>query len=117
MNHSNHLHEAKPSFRPGFRVAFKTGVSGGQQLRRGSMKQHVLPTALGALMSATLALSATVRAETLVLEHVTLIDGTHAPQADMTVAVEGNHIAAVTPSELAHGREGRRIGGHGKDLI
>jgi imidazolonepropionase-like amidohydrolase len=81
------------------------------------MKQHVLPTALGALMSATLALSATVRAENLVLEHVTLIDGTHAPQADMTVAVEGNHIAAVTPSALAHGLKGRRIDGHGKYLI
>jgi imidazolonepropionase-like amidohydrolase len=81
------------------------------------MKQHVLPTALGALMSATLALSATVHAENLILEHVTLIDGTHAPQADMTVAVEGNHIAAVTPSALARGLKGRRIDGRGKYLI
>jgi hypothetical protein len=55
--------------------------------------------AAAALLSSTLALSSmAVRAENVVIEHVTLIDGLHAPQGDMTVAVEGQRIATVTPS-------------------
>jgi imidazolonepropionase-like amidohydrolase len=57
------------------------------------------------------------RAQDLLIEHVTLIDGTHAPQPDMTVAVEGERIAAVTPSALAHRLKGRPIDAHGKYLI
>jgi imidazolonepropionase-like amidohydrolase len=53
----------------------------------------------------------------VVIEHVTLIDGIHAPQADMTVATDGERIAAVTPSALAHGLEGRRIDGRGRYLM
>jgi imidazolonepropionase-like amidohydrolase len=58
-----------------------------------------------------------VHADSVVIEHVTLIDGTHAPQPDMTVAVNGERIAAVTPSAIAHGLSGRRIDGRGKFLI
>jgi imidazolonepropionase-like amidohydrolase len=57
------------------------------------------------------------RADDWIIEHVTLIDGTHAPQRDMTVAVDGERIAAVTPSAIAHGLKGRRIDGKGKYLI
>jgi imidazolonepropionase-like amidohydrolase len=57
------------------------------------------------------------RADSWVIEHVTLIDGIHAPQPDMTIAVEGERIAAVTPSAIAHGLKGPRIDGKGKYLI
>jgi len=58
------------------------------------------------------------RAEPVVIEHVTLIDGLgHAPQPDMTVAVDGNKIATITPSALAHNVNGKIINGKGKYLI
>jgi len=41
------------------------------------------------LLTALLLCSTAARAENVVIEHVTLIDGTHAPQHDMTVAVDG----------------------------
>jgi len=56
-------------------------------------------------------------ADTVVIEHVTLLDGVHVPQPDMTVAVDGTRIAAVTPSAIAHDLKGRRIDGRGKFLI
>lgn len=66
----------------------------------------------------TLALAvAAARADGVVIEHVTLLDGVHAPQADMTVATDGERIAAVTPSALAHGLKGRRIDGRGRYLM
>ena len=78
------------------------------------MKPHsLLPVAVATLLF----LGSPVRADSLVIEHVTLIDGTHAPQADMTVAVDGERIATVTPAALAHGLNGRRIDGRGKYLI
>jgi len=78
------------------------------------VKPHfLLPVAVATLLF----LGSPVRADSLVIEHVTLIDGTHAPQADMTVAVDGERIATVTPAALAHGLNGRRIDGRGKYLI
>lgn len=71
---------------------------------------------LTAALALLLAVAA-ARADELLIEHVTLIDGTHTPQADMTVAVEGERIAAVTPSALARGLRGRRIDARGKYLI
>lgn len=63
-------------------------------------------------------LSVTARAADLVIEHVTVIDGLgHAPQPDMTVAVEGNKIAAVTASSIARNFKGKRIDGRGRYLI
>jgi imidazolonepropionase-like amidohydrolase len=73
----------------------------------------VLPAAMAALLLATTA----ARAESVVIEHVTLIDGIHAPQRDMTVTVEGERIATVSPSAIAHGPKGRRIDGKGRFLI
>jgi imidazolonepropionase-like amidohydrolase len=71
-----------------------------------------------ALSAVVLVLSVTVaHSENVVIEHVTLIDGTHAPQRDMTVAIEGERITLVTPSAVAHDPKGRRIDGSGKFLI
>jgi imidazolonepropionase-like amidohydrolase len=72
------------------------------------------------LAASALALMLTVtaaHAEAVVIEHVTLIDGTHAPQRDMTVAVDGQRITTVTPSVLAQGLNGHHIDGRGKYLI
>jgi imidazolonepropionase-like amidohydrolase len=70
------------------------------------------------LAACTLALaSLTAHADNWVIEHVTLIDGIHEPQPDMTVAIEGERISAVTPSAIARGLKGRRIAGAGKYLI
>src|ERR1700727_2811278 len=57
------------------------------------------------------------RADSWVIEHVTLIDGIHEPQSDMTVAITGDRITAVVPSAIARGLKGRRIAGEGKYLI
>lgn len=57
-----------------------------------------------------------VRADTII-EHVTLLDGIHPQQRDMTVAVIGERIASVTPSVLAHDLRGRHIDARGKYLI
>jgi imidazolonepropionase-like amidohydrolase len=56
-------------------------------------------------------------ADNWLIEHVTLIDGTHALQPDMTIAVEGERITAVTPSAMARGLKGRRIDGKGRYLM
>jgi imidazolonepropionase-like amidohydrolase len=69
------------------------------------------------LLAALLLCVTAARAENVVIEHVTLIDGTHPPQRDMTVAVEGERIATVSPAALAHGLTGRRIDGRGRFLI
>lgn len=70
---------------------------------------------LGASVLATLCYTQ-AQATALTIEHVTLIDGLHAPQRDMTVTVDGERIAAVAPSALAH-PQGERIDGRGKYLI
>jgi imidazolonepropionase-like amidohydrolase len=58
------------------------------------------------------------RAETWAIEHVTLIDGLgHAPQSDMTITVEGDRIAAITPSVLLKAPKGHIIDGRGKYLM
>src|SRR5258707_2348614 len=71
------------------------------------------------LLACTLAqlTSLTARADDWVIEHVTLIDGIHPPQSDMTVAIEGERIVAVTPSAIARSLKGRRIAGNAKFLI
>jgi imidazolonepropionase-like amidohydrolase len=57
-------------------------------------------------------------AERLIIDHVTVIDGTgRAPQPDMAVIIDGAQIAAVTPSQLAGSEPGRRIDARGKYLI
>lgn len=77
------------------------------------MKQHFLIVAAVAVLLA----GGAAYADSVVIDHVTLIDGIHAPQDDMTVAVDGERIATVTPSALAHGLKGRHIDARGKYLI
>ncbi len=79
------------------------------------MKKRALLAACAAtLCAAPLA----ARAEAWAIEHVTLIDGTgHAPQADMTVIVDGDRIVGVTPSALAKAPKGHVIDGRGKYLM
>ena len=51
-------------------------------------------------------------AERLIIDHVTVIEGTgRAPQPDMAVLIQGARITAVTPSQLARGEPGRRAKG------
>jgi imidazolonepropionase-like amidohydrolase len=57
------------------------------------------------------------RADDWVIDHVTLIDGLHAPQPDMTVAIAGERIAAVNPTAVSRGLKGRHIDGRGRYLI
>jgi imidazolonepropionase-like amidohydrolase len=58
------------------------------------------------------------QAESFVIEHVTVIDGTgRPPQADMTVAVDGDTITTLAPSASARNLPGRRIDGRGKFLM
>jgi imidazolonepropionase-like amidohydrolase len=78
------------------------------------VKQHFLTAP--AVIVLWLAAGA-ARADGVVIDHVTLIDGTHAPQGDMTVAVDGERIAAVTPTALARGLKGRHIDARGRYLI
>jgi imidazolonepropionase-like amidohydrolase len=57
-------------------------------------------------------------AERLIIDHVTVIEGTgRAPQPDMAVIIDGAQIAAVTASQLAGSEPGRRIDARNKYLI
>jgi imidazolonepropionase-like amidohydrolase len=62
-------------------------------------------------------MSFAAHADDWVIDHVMLIDGLHAPQPDMTVAIAGERIAVVAPTALAHGLKGRHIDAGGKYLI
>ncbi|HKU16657.1 MAG TPA: amidohydrolase family protein [Steroidobacteraceae bacterium] len=68
--------------------------------------------------AAALLMPALAGAERLIIDHVTVIEGTgRAPQRDMSVIIDGAQIAAVTPSQLAGNEAGRRIDARGKYLI
>src|SRR4030095_4738945 len=57
-------------------------------------------------------------AERLIIDHVTVIEGTgRAPQPDMAVVIDAARIAAVTPSQLASNETGQRIEARGKYVI
>ncbi|HZZ67681.1 MAG TPA: amidohydrolase family protein [Phenylobacterium sp.] len=74
--------------------------------------------ALLAACAMAVALPRAALAEAWAIEHVTLIDGTgHAPQADMTVTVDGDRITGVTPSALTKSPKGHVIDAHGKYLM
>jgi imidazolonepropionase-like amidohydrolase len=62
-------------------------------------------------------MSFAVHADDWVIDHVTLIDGVHVAQPDMTVAIAGERIAAVGPTAVSRGLKGRHIDGSGKYLI
>ncbi len=58
------------------------------------------------------------QAETIIIEHTTLIDGTgRPPQQDVSVVIENGRFAAVGSGVLTQGLRGRRIDGRGKYLI
>jgi imidazolonepropionase-like amidohydrolase len=78
---------------------------------------QVRQSAILAACAMVLTTSATARADNFVIDHVTLIDGIHAQQPDMTVAVAGDRITAVTQSAIARGLKGQRIDGSGKYLM
>jgi imidazolonepropionase-like amidohydrolase len=90
-------------------------------VRRGlekSGKSSMKKLALLAVCAMAVALPRAALAEAWAIEHVTLIDGTgHAPQADMTVTVDGDRITGVTPSALAKSPKGHVIDAHGKYLM
>ena len=70
------------------------------------------------LAAALLALAAGTAQAAYTIEHVTVIDGTGATaKADMTVVVEGDRIAKVTPTRAAGAARGTVIDGRGKYLI
>ena len=70
-----------------------------------------------ALAALTL-LAGLAQAEPIIIDHVTLIDGTgRAPRADMAVEIDGGKFVMVEPSILAANIAGRRIDGHGRFLI
>jgi N-acyl-D-aspartate/D-glutamate deacylase len=55
------------------------------------------------------------QAEPLIVEHVTLIDGTgRAPQTDMTVVIDRERFQSVGPSALNAQTAGQRVDGRGK---
>jgi len=57
-------------------------------------------------------------AEPVIIDHVTLIDGTgRPPKPDMAVVIDGGKFTMVGPSILAKDMVGRRIDGTGKYLI
>jgi imidazolonepropionase-like amidohydrolase len=77
-----------------------------------------LPAVLGATALAWILSITAAQADSVVIEHVTVIDGLgHAPQPDMTVAVDGNRITTVMPSSLARNVKGKHIDGKGKYLM
>lgn len=77
------------------------------------------PSRFAACASAlALVLTTPALAEDLVIENVTLIDGTGQPnQTDMSVGVEDGRITFVTPTAVAPEVPGRHIDGSGRYLI
>lgn len=76
-----------------------------------------LVSALSTGMIAALLAATAAQADPWFVEHVTLLDGIHAPQPDMTVVIDGERFTAVGPSLTLHGLKGRGIDGKGKYLI
>jgi len=65
-----------------------------------------------------LAFAGGAKAEPVIIDHTTLIDGTgRPPRQDISIIIEDGRFTMVGPSILAHGMAGRRIDGRGKYLI
>lgn len=65
-----------------------------------------------------MAVSAIAQAESIVFDHVTLIDGTgRAARPDMSVAIDGGRFVAITPSAVAGSLKGRHVNAKGRWLI
>ncbi len=73
---------------------------------------------LAAVSTLALAPAAAAQAEPIVIDHVTVIEGTgRANQPDMTVVVDGERIVKVIPSSLDGHPAGHHIDGRGKYLM
>ena len=84
------------------------------------MKLHLACAKLirGALLAAAVLAPGTALADTMVIDNVTLIDGTGQPaQSGMSVAIDGDRFVTVTPTAVAGDLKGRRINGKGRWLI
>jgi len=84
------------------------------------MKLHLACAKLirGALLAAAVLAPGTAPADTIVIDNVTLIDGTGQPaQAGMSVAIDGGRFVTVTPTAVAGDLKGRRIDATGRWLI
>jgi imidazolonepropionase-like amidohydrolase len=89
------------------RAANETGVH---------MKLHLACAAV--LAAAAILAPGAALADTMVIDNVTLIDGTGQPaRAGMSVAIDGDRFVAVTPTAVAGKLKGRRIDGKGRWLI
>ena len=76
------------------------------------MKLHLACAKLirGALLAAAILAPGAALADTLVIDNITLIDGTGQPaQAGMSVAIDGGRFVTVTPTAVAGDLKGRRI--------
>lgn len=85
-------------------------------MNRRTRSQHhrILQLGLSLLVSMALAASA----EVLVIDSVTLIDGTGAaPLPDMTVVIDDGRFSQVLPAAMATDIKGQRIDGKGKFLV
>ena len=68
--------------------------------------------------TAAIAIAAPVQAEDLIIDHVTLVDGTGGPeQPGMSVGVDKGRITFVTPTSLAPRVPGRHLDGSGRYLM
>jgi imidazolonepropionase-like amidohydrolase len=56
-------------------------------------------------------------AEAYTVQHVTLIDGRHAPRRDMSVVVENGRFGEILPTAIAGAPHGKVINGTGKYLM
>jgi imidazolonepropionase-like amidohydrolase len=70
------------------------------------------------LVGVSLSYLSTARADTLVIERVTLVDGRGGPaQPDMTVVITDGRYTQIAPSALAKPPSGQRIDGRGRWLM
>jgi imidazolonepropionase-like amidohydrolase len=82
------------------------------------MKPITLLAMLASVALAPLTLAGAARAEPIVIDHVTVVEGTgRAAQPDMTVVVDGERIVRVIPSAIDGHPAGHHIDGTGKWLI
>ena len=83
-----------------------------RRVRRGTS------AAIALLALVAFTVGAAARAEPIIIDHVTLIEGTgRAPRPDMAVEIDGGKFVFVEPSVLAANLPGRRIDGRGRFLI
>jgi len=82
------------------------------------MRRNIKSALAAASALAGLAFAGMAAAEPIIVDHVTVIDGTGRPAlSDQTVVIDGGRFTEVVPSSAAAGLAGHRIDGRGKYLI